>query len=142
MFEKQKRGRPRTRTPAEIEGIVDALIAECEGKEPAVQASILSDYNVQKRIGLGYKQLNKYLTGGPDGEFADYVEVMQKLVAFRNKLCVEGIAKGGQNTGWIFLSKQNLWGGFQDVQKVENNGKQSIEIKINGANGKPFQIGK
>ncbi len=80
-----------------------------------------------------------------EGEERGYQESMSRLVEFRAQICVENIAAGASNkvTGWIFLSKQKLWGGFQDsIQRTETSGKQDIKITIAGADGKPLKHGK
>lgn len=61
---------------------------------------------------------------------------LKRLVQFRSAACVAHIARGGQVTGWIFLSKQKRWGGFSDIQRQETTGKQEITVTLKGADGR------
>lgn len=120
--------------------ILEKLFKECDGIENASEvAEKLSDFSVAKLLGVSCHTLERYTLGSSeDTDYSEMNEVFKALIDYRQRLCVKNIAKGGQVTGWIFLSKQRSWGGFQDVQKVENNGKAKIEISLNGSNGKPL----
>ena len=65
-----------------------------------------------------------------------YSAELKRLIQYRSNACVAHIAKGGQVTGWIFLSKQKRWGGFSDTQSMESQNTSEITVKIKGANGK------
>ena len=65
-----------------------------------------------------------------------YLGELKRLIQYRSNACVAHIAKGGQVTGWIFLSKQKRWGGFSDTQRMESQNTSEITVKIKGANGK------
>lgn len=105
-----------------------------------------TDFRLSEKTGVQKKTQERWLDGFYDQEEErGYQEHMSRLVDFRSQICVENIASGASNkvTGWIFLSKQKLWGGFQDsVQRTETSGKQDIKITINGADGKPLRKGK
>ena len=61
---------------------------------------------------------------------------LKRLIQYRSAACVAHIARGGQVTGWIFLSKQKRWGGFSDIQRQETTGKQEITVTVKGADGR------
>lgn len=128
-------------TAQEAKKALEKLFRECEGIEDAAEvADKLSDYSVAKLLGVSSHTLERYMLGSTESDYSEMNDVFKALIDYRQRLCVRNIAKGGQVTGWIFLSKQRSWGGFQDVQKVESKGSQRIEISLNGSNGKP--IGK
>lgn len=126
---------------------VEELIEEYD---PDCKDTMPTDYRLMQKTGASVATVTRWYDGTADKEDDDeeavtYKNIMQKLIDFRRHLCIENIACGVSNktTGWIFLSKQPRWGGFQDsVQRVENNGKQDIKITIAGADGKPLKNGK
>lgn len=142
---KNKGGRPVKCTPDQVAKAVDELILDYEQK-----GIMPTDYNLMKKLGVQVKTLQRWYDGFYDEEEEEatsitYQAAMNRLVEFRRAICVEQIASGASNkvTGWIFLSKQKLWGGFQDsVQRTETKGTQAITISIAGADGKPLKHGK
>lgn len=134
-------------TAAQVAAAVEELINEYleEGQMP-------TDYRLMEKTKVSSRTVDRWYSGEKDSDedTADeskltYKEAMQRLINFRRQLCVENIAGGASNkvTGWIFLSKQTRWGGFQDsVQRTETKGSQDIKITIAGADGKPLKNGK
>jgi hypothetical protein len=142
---KNKGGRPVKCTPEQVAQAVDKLINDYMDN-----GTMPTDYRLMKKLGVQVKTMQRWYDGFYDEEDEEptgltYQEAMNRLVEFRRGICVEQIASGASNkvTGWIFLSKQKLWGGFQDsVQRTETKGSQSITISIAGADGKPLKNGK
>ena len=138
---KEKKGRPVKCTPEQLKEAVDKLIYDYE-----TRAIVPTDYRLTQMTGVSKKTQERWYDGFyEDGENSGYQDHMSRLVEFRSQICVENIAAGTANkvTGWIFLSKQKLWGGFQDsIQRTETNGKQDIKITVSGADGKPVRRGK
>ena len=147
---KNKGGRPAKCTPEQVAAAVDELINDYldNGVMP-------TDYRLMEKLGVRSRTIRYWYDGFHDKDedideedeptSLTYQEAMNRLIDFRRQLCVENIANGASNkvTGWIFLSKQKLWGGFQDsVQRTETKGSQSITISIAGADGKPLKNGK
>lgn len=158
-----KTGRPRRNSIEAFAAAIDACIAAYENSDDAHD---LTDYALAQRLKLSIDQLDAYYEGEPDraiarvearerakrGEtkesaedsFSDdgstikrtYHGELKRLVQYRSAACVAHIARGGQVTGWIFLSKQKRWGGFSDVQKQETTGKQEITVTLKGADGR------
>ena len=155
-----KTGRPRRNSIEAFAAAIDACIAAYEASDDAHD---LTDYALAQRLKLSIDQLDAYYEGEPDraiarvearerakrGEestedsFEDgstikrtYHGELKRLVQYRSAACVAHIARGGQVTGWIFLSKQKRWGGFSDVQKQETSGKQEITVTLKGADGR------
>lgn len=133
-------------TPEKVAKAVDELITDYE--ENGV---LPTDYRLQKKLGVAIRTTQRWYDGFYDKDEDEeetgltYKEAMSRLVEYRRQICVDQIAGGASNkvTGWIFLSKQKLWGGFQDsVQRTETTGKQSITISIAGSDGKPLKNGK
>ena len=135
------------RTAEEVAAAVEELINEYREN-----GDMPTDYRLAEKTGVSTRTVDRWYTGEKDSEedTADesamtYKESMQRLINFRRQLCIENIAGGASNkvTGWIFLSKQPRWGGFQDsVQRTETSGKQDIKITIAGADGKPLKNAK
>lgn len=65
-----------------------------------------------------------------------YSGELKRLVQYRSAACTSHIARGGQVTGWIFLSKQKRWGGYSDTQRAETLAKSEITVTLKGADGK------
>lgn len=158
-----KTGRPRRNSIEAFAAAIDACIAAYEQTDDAHD---LTDYALAQRLKLSIDQLDAYYEGEPDraiarvearerakrGEteestedsFSDdgspikrtYHGELKRLVQCRSAACVAHIARGGQVTGWIFLSKQKRWGGFSDVQKQETSGRQEITVTLKGADGR------
>ena len=155
-----KTGRPRRNSIEAFAAAIDACIAAYENSDDAHD---LTDYALAQRLKLSIDQLDAYYEGEPDraiarvearerakrGEestedsFEDgstikrtYHGELKRLIQYRSAACVAHIARGGQVTGWIFLSKQKRWGGFSDVQKQETTGKQEITVTLKGADGR------
>nr|DAH95046.1 MAG TPA: hypothetical protein [Caudoviricetes sp.] len=155
-----KTGRPRRNSIEAFAAAIDACIAAYENSDDAHD---LTDYALAQRLKLSIDQLDAYYEGEPDraiarvearerakrGEdstedsFEDgspikrtYHGELKRLIQYRSAACVAHIARGGQVTGWIFLSKQKRWGGFSDVQKQETTGRQEITVTLKGADGR------
>ena len=132
-----KKGRPVKCTAEMLGEAVDALINDYmnEGIVP-------TDYRLTEKTGVCKKTQERWFDGFYDEGEEGYREHMSRLVEFRSQICVENIAGGASNkvSGWIFLSKQKLWGGFTDsVQRTETKGTQDIKITIAGPDGKPLK---
>lgn len=143
--------RPRKVSPETVADTVDGMITEfiAEGN-----VAVLTDYALMDRLKVSPRTIDRYYDGEADTALQNdnnisaidkerykkdsYGAAVKRLVEFRRAVCVERIAAGGQVTGWIFLSKQPHWGGFQDVQRTETSGKQRIEVCISGPDGKPL----
>lgn len=65
-----------------------------------------------------------------------YSGELKRLVQYRSAACTSHIARGGQVTGWIFLSKQKRWGGYSDTQRAESFTKSEVTFTLRGADGK------
>ena len=155
-----KTGRPRRNSIEAFAAAIDACIAAYEASDDAPD---LTDYALAQRLKLSIDQLDAYYEGEPDraiarvearerakrGEestedsFEDgspikrtYHGELKRLVQYRSAACVAHIARGGQVTGWIFLSKQKRWGGFSDIQRQETSGRQEITVTLKGADGR------
>lgn len=157
-----KTGRPRRNSIEAFAAAIDACIAAYEESDDAHD---LTDYALAQRLKLSIDQLDAYYEGEPDraiarvaererakrgetdesteGSFDDgspikrtYHGELKRLVQYRSAACVAHIARGGQVTGWIFLSKQKRWGGFSDTQRTESTGKQEITVTLKGADGR------
>lgn len=131
-------------TPAEVNEHIDRMIEEYREN-----GELPTDFRLMEIAKVSSRTLDRWYSGDQDKE-SDvdesgaklYKEAMNRLVQFRSQLCVEKIAENPKASGWIFLSKQKRWGGFQDVQKVESAGTQKLEISIKGADGKPLKYGR
>ncbi len=138
---KNKGGRPVKCTPEQLENAVDKLI-----NDYIDNGIVPTDFRLTEMTGVSKRTQERWYDGLYDeDEERGYQEHMSRLVSFRSQICVENLANGASNkmTGWIFLSKQKLWGGFLDsVQRTETKGSQAITISIAGADGKPLNHGK
>jgi len=112
---------------AYYEGEPDRAIARVEARERAKRGEI-----------PGGNGANDSEDSSDDGSpiKRTYHGELKRLIQYRSAACVAHIARGGQVTGWIFLSKQKRWGGFSDVQKQETSGKQEITVTLKGADGR------
>ena len=155
-------GRPRRNSIEAFAAAIDACIAAYEQTDDAHD---LTDYALSQRLKLSIDQLDAYYEGEPDraiarveererakrGETAEstddsceygspikrtYHGELKRLIQYRSAACVAHIARGGQVTGWIFLSKQKRWGGFSDIQRQETSGRQEITVTLKGADGR------
>lgn len=158
-----KTGRPRRNSIEAFAAAIDACIAAYEQTDDAHD---LTDYALSQRLKLSIDQLDAYYEGEPDRAIArvearekakrgeteennaddafddgspikrTYHGELKRLVQYRSAACVAHIARGGQVTGWIFLSKQKRWGGFSDIQRQETSGRQEITVTLKGADGR------
>lgn len=112
---------------AYYEGEPDRAIARVEARERAKRGETANDDSANDPD-------NGSDDGGPIKR--TYHGELKRLIQYRSAACVAHIARGGQVTGWIFLSKQKRWGGFSDVQKQETSGKQEITVTLKGADGR------
>ena len=154
-------GRPRRHTPEQVDAAIDQMIAEYES---GGDVAALDDTRLMQILGVSPGTLERYYQGKADKALEDtdventqdcnnndaytdreygtkerYSEALKKLIAYRRRVCVQHIAAGGQVTGWIFLSKQPHWGGFQDVQRQERTGVQEFRVTLAGPDGKPIR---
>ncbi|MBQ7737024.1 MAG: hypothetical protein IJT62_04240 [Oscillospiraceae bacterium] len=144
--------RPRKASPEKLEETVSALIAEYQATQ---NVDCLTDYTVMQRLNISPRTLETYYDGEADKAILEdnnisdedrerytksgYRQAIKKLVEFRRAVCVQHIATERVASGWIFLSKQPHWGGFQDVQRTESRGEQRITVCISGPDGKPLR---
>ena len=112
---------------AYYEGEPDRAIARVEARERAKRGETADDNGA-----------NDSEDSSDDGSpiKRTYHGELKRLIQYRSAACVAHIARGGQVTGWIFLSKQKRWGRFSDVQKQETSGKQEITVTLKGADGR------
>lgn len=147
--------RPRKVSPEAVAEAVDKAIKEYM-ETGDVQA--LTDYAIMQRLNISSRTLDKYYDGEADAALLEdnnissidrekykkygYCESIKRLVEFRRAECVRHIASGGASTsitGWIFLSKQGRWGGFQDVQRTETKQSGTFTVCITDSTGKPLK---
>lgn len=158
-----KTGRPRKNSVEAFAAAIDACIAAFEESDDAKD---LTDYVLAKRLNLSIDQLDAYYEGKPDAAIArveareaertangtetksaresnseesikkTYHGELKRLVQYRSAACTSHIARGGQVTGWIFLSKQKRWGGYSDTQRAETLAKSEVTVTLKGADGK------
>lgn len=155
--------RPRRNTPEQVDAAVSAMIREYEDTG---DIAALHDFRLMERLNIRTTTLDNYYSGEadrqaakddpPEDDTADnngvkepgdnsikqtYRGALKRLIAYRQLECVRHISSGGASTtitGWIFLSKQPHWGGFQDVQRQVNSGVQEFRVTISGPDGKPL----
>lgn len=150
-------GRPRRNTPEMVDKAVDMMLAEYQ---ETGNISALDDTRLMQILNISPGTLERYYQGKADKALQDeeaeqysedyngereyhtnerYSEALKKLVAYRRSVCIEHIATDRVTSGWIFLSKQPHWGGFQDVQRTETRGKQEFVVTISGPDGKAIR---
>lgn len=156
-----KTGRPRKNSVEAFAAAIDACIAAFEESDDAKE---LTDYVLAKRLNISIDTLDSYYEGVPDKAIAraeafdaerrqnsdseaeenreekhtkrTYGGELKRLIQYRSAACTSHIARGGQVTGWIFLSKQKRWGGYSDTQRAETLAKSEITVTLKGADGK------
>ena len=153
-------GRPRRNSPEMVDRAITGMI---EAYEETGDVQMLDDTELMRRLNISPGTLERYYQGRADIALEDedstednnistgereystkerYSEALKRLVAYRRRICIKNIASGGASTtitGWIFLSKQPHWGGFQDVQRQVNTGVQEFRVTISGPDGKPIR---
>ena len=153
-------GRPRRNSPEAVAKAVEQMIAEYESSG---DITALDDVRLMQILGnIAPRTLERYYDGTADKAIDDelrngtednisavmqennsikyrYGDAMKKLIAYRRRVCVQHIATERVSSGWIFLSKQPHWGGFQDVQRQEKTGVQEFRVTISGPDGKPLR---
>ena len=130
-------GRRRKIKPEEIQQAVNQLMRDYEQ-----EGTLPTDFRLMERLGITDMELDRYYrrcfdTVAPPDE---YTRQIRRLIQFRGQICVENLAQGKQATGWIFLSKQQRWGGMRDGAKGEGGKAEPVEILLCGANGKPLKL--
>ena len=161
---KRPNHRPRRNTPEQVAEAVQDMIREYQ---ETGDVGKLTDYALLVKLGnIAPRTLERYYDGtadkalladmeddsgedingkNRDGEEytkATYGEAVKGLIEFRRSEAVRHIASGGAATsitGWIFLSKQPHWGGFQDVQREVRTGVQEFKVTISGPDGKALK---
>ena len=147
--------RPRKVSPEAVSEVIDDLIRDYQDDGDVKH---LTDYAVMQALGISSRTLDSYYEGEADerlqkdNNLSDsdkerykkhgYCEAVKRLILFRRSECIQHIATGKASqtiTGWIFLSKQPRWGGFQDVQKVEKSGNQTFTVCIADHDGKALK---
>ena len=150
--------RPRRNTPEQVQQAVEQMIQEYETTK---DIRALHDIRLLEILGnISIDTLERYYNGKADaplleeqsiadnnntgensGEYKKpgYSAALKKLISYRQLTCMQHLTSDRFNTGWIFLSKQPHWGGFQDVQRVEKQSSGSFTVCIAGADGKPLK---
>ena len=149
--------RPRRNTPEQVEKAVDQMIAEYES---GGDIRSLHDIHLLEILGnISVDTLERYYNGKADAPLLEeqsidnninnsdgetytkkgYSAVLKKLISYRQMVCLQHLTSDRFNTGWIFLSKQPHWGGFQDVQRVEKQSAGTFTVCIAGPDGKPLK---
>lgn len=130
-------GRPRKVKPQDVQAAVDALVADYQR-----EGILPTDFRLMEGLGICDGELDGYYLRcfDPAASRDGYVRQLRRLIQFRRQICVENLAAGKQATGWIFLSKQQRWGGMRDAQKNEGGKAEPVEILLCGANGKPLKL--
>lgn len=130
-------GRPRKVKPEDVKAAADALMQDYER-----EGTLPTDFRLMERLGISDGELDGYYRRCFDREAAPdgYTRQLRRLIRFRAQICEENLAAGKQSTGWIFLSKQQRWGGMKDGQKAESAKPEPVEIRLCGANGKPLKF--
>lgn len=146
--EKQRNmgGRPRRNRPDEVAKAIERMIRDYENTG---DIKCLHDVYLLDILGnISLTTLERYYSGEADKALpkdeqyktkGGYGEAMKKLISYRQAVCVQHIAEDRTVAGWIFLSKQPHWGGFQDIQKQEVKGKQEFKVTICGPDGKAIK---
>ncbi len=143
--------RPRKVTPDRVAQVVDEIIDDYTSNGDIFA---LTDFNVMKRLNISRRTLDRYYDGEADKALLDdnnisaddrekyinsgYGDAIKRLVEFRSAVCLREMTTGRNIPAWIFASKQGRWGGWQDVQRVESKGSQTVNVCISGPDGKPL----
>lgn len=144
--------RPRKNYPDDIERYVEQMISEYQSSG---DITALTDYRLMTLANVRSTTMEDWYNGSADEALlndpdtkddikdryknAGYRDALKRLVEFRRSQAVSHIASGGASTsitGWIFLSKQPHWGGFQDVQRGEQTVKADFRVTLTGPDGK------
>ena len=142
--------RPRRNTPEQVEKAVDEMIAEYESTQ---DISALHDIRLMEKLNVRSRTLDNYYSGESDRQAAKdlspddntmgengikqtYCGALKKLISYRQLTCIRHLTEDRFNSGWIFLSKQPHWGGFQDVQRGEQTVKADFRVTLTGPDGK------
>ena len=153
---KRPNHRPRRNTPEQVAEAVQDMIREYQ---ETGDIGKLTDYALLVKLGnITSRTLEDYYQGTTDNAMLEdykqdnpgvdistkmtYRDALKDLVEFRRSEAVRHIASGGAATsitGWIFLSKQPHWGGFQDVQREVRTGVQEFKVTISGPDGKALK---
>lgn len=150
MADKNKGGRPPRNTPERVAAAVSQMIQDYEETR---DIKCLHDYYLLQILGnISPKTLERYYDGTADKAINNnnniqegdpevckkqgYGDALKRLITYRAAICTQHITEDRQPTGWIFLSKQPHWGGYQDVQRVQTSGKQEITVTLTGPDGK------
>ena len=147
-------GRPRRNTPQRVAEAVEQMIGEYESSG---DIKALHDIHLLEILGnISVDTLERYYNGkadiplldnnqdnisrdnntlGENSTKATYSAALKKLISYRQMVCLQHLTSDRFNTGWIFLSKQPHWGGFQDVQRTETRGEQRVTVTLAGPDG-------
>lgn len=151
--------RPRKNTPDQVDKAITQMIHEYQ---ETGDVGKLTDFRLLEILGnISVDTLERYYNGKADAAMLDdinnnnsnsdteieyikhgYADALKRLIEFRRAECVRNIAgarNGSTITGWIFLSKQPHYGGFQDTQRMETRGEQKFTICIQDADGKALK---
>lgn len=147
--------RPRKVSPEAVADVIDRIIQEYQDTG---DISLLTDYALMQRLGVSPRTLERYYDGEADKAILEdnnisdsdkekykkygYGQAVKRLIEFRRSVCVQQIANaknGSSITGWIFLSKQPHYGGFQDVQRTETKQSGTFTVCIAGPDGRPLK---
>lgn len=116
---------------------IDQLDAYYEGKPDAAIARVEAR-EAERRAANQDAETRSTQEGGSEVKSTKktYHGELKRLVQYRSAACTSHIARGGQVTGWIFLSKQKRWGGYSDTQRAETLAKSEVTVTLRGADGK------
>jgi AraC-like DNA-binding protein len=144
--------RPRKVTPDRVAQVIQEIIQEYEESNDIFR---LTDYSVMQRLGISRRTLDRYYDGEADKALLEdnnisaeererytkcgYGDAIKTLIEYRSAVCLREMTTGRNIPAWIFASKQGRWGGWQDVQRVESQGKQTVTVCISGPDGKPLK---
>ena len=141
--------RPRKMTPDTVKQGIDNIIRKYQDTQDVFY---LSDYYVMETLGVSKRTLDRYYSGEADQMLQDdnnipeeererykesgYGTALKRLVEFRSAICQQQMVQGKNLPGWIFLSKQGRYGGFQDIQRGEQTVKADFRVTLTGPDGK------
>lgn len=114
---------------------IDQLDSYYEGKPDAAIARVAARA-AQEQHADGNTDNAEDNTSADNTTKRTYSGELKRLVQYRSAACTSHIARGGQVTGWIFLSKQKRWGGYSDTQRAESFTKSEVTFTLRGADGK------